>query len=154
MRYAHADRMSNLQARFDKIKNLSGNGKGKFSAFLPLRNTFFSRGNVFGNVFPTKNHPRQHFTNGNRRECESCSPRRRASSTSSVPQRSLPNRQTKSAIDRPNTRDLTVVVDTVHLSLPATVTKDMLLAKPRGGKTIPYERNQSSLRKPQTFGGR
>jgi hypothetical protein len=80
--------------------------------------------------------------------------RRRASSTSSVPQRSLPNRQTKSAIDRPDTRDLTVVVDTLHLSLPATVTQDMLLPKPRGGKTIPYERSQSSLRKPQTFGGR
>ena len=80
--------------------------------------------------------------------------RRRASSTSSVPQRSLPNRQTKSAIDRPDIRDLTVVVDTLHLSLPATVTQDMLLPKPRGGKTIPYERSQSSLRKPQTFGGR
>ncbi len=47
--------------------------------------------------------------------------RRRASSTSSVPQRSLPNRQTKSAIDRPDTRDLTVVVDTVYLTLSATV---------------------------------
>ena len=61
--------------------------------------------------------------------------RRRASSTSSVPQRSLPNRQTKSAIDRPDTRDFTVVVDTVHLTLSATVTQDMLLPKPRGGKT-------------------